>query len=84
MKTATEYAGLGNTPLMDWTSSFEDRRDYIQSIIDESIAHGMTISAEIVGKDAIVEQQTACWSVLAERKKLLLIARDNKVWSETK
>ena len=56
----------------------------IQSIIDEAVAHGMTISAEIVGKDAIIEQQTACWSVLAERKKLLLTARDNKLWRKTK
>lgn len=80
MKTAAEYASLNDNPQLDWTSSFEDRRDYIQSIIDASIAHGMTISAEIVGKDAIIEQQTACWSVLAERKKLLLTARDKKVW----
>lgn len=54
----------------------------IQSIIDEAVAHGMTIAAEIVGKDAIIEQQTACWSVLAERKKLLLAARDYKVWKK--
>lgn len=82
MKTATEYASLNDNPHFDWTSSFEDRRDYIQSIMDESVAHGMTISAEIVGKDAIIEQQTACWSVLAERKKLLLTARDKKVWRQ--
>lgn len=56
----------------------------IQMILDEAVAHGMTISAEIVGKDAIIEQQTACWSVLAERKKLLLTARDKKVWRKTK
>ena len=60
------------------------RAKKIQEALDEAVAHGMTISAEIVGKDAIIEQQTACWSVLAERKKLLLTARDNKLWRKTK
>lgn len=50
----------------------------IQDALDEAIAHGMTISAEINNPDSWADkpEQVAVHSVNRE----ILTARDNKVW----
>lgn len=73
MKTAAEYASLNSNPQLDWTSSFEDRRDFIQSIIDASVAHGMTIAA---GVAILLPAHKNCGEV----RDAIITARDNKAW----
>lgn len=60
----------------------------IQSIIDESVAHGMTISAEIctppMRRESEYEQYIQCDSISQCIKQEILTARDNKLWRKTK
>ena len=76
MKTAAEYASLNSNPQLDWTSSFEDRRDFIQSIIDTSVAHGMTIAAEQELNEARLRYEVLLRNYNADTISLVASERD--------
>lgn len=74
MKTATEWIRIAEELV---NPKGDEERSLVRAIQLDARRQGMRDAAEIVGKDAILQQRPEDWGFLARKKQEILAAADN-------